>query len=276
MGHIIRNLSENAVSAVRAGSRQLKVNHPGPMNKGLFNFLFGCSPEDITDRVIMTPFVSPGKFAGRGKPEKVFKGKFYSGMNVSAEGRVYTVLKCGVGAHMAADCVFFLKGTSVKNIMYTGSCGGLGDAAIGDVMLCDRAFDGTGCFRYHGKDTDIENVINSSTFFDPSGPLLDSLSGVPGLIRGQVFTIGSIAAESAKNIEVLKLKGFSGVDMEIAAVYAAAARVGIRAAGILFVSDLPDGVPFWKRPGPEDRGKYNEALQRVIRIVTDSMLEGGS
>jgi purine-nucleoside phosphorylase len=246
------------------------------MNNGLFKFLFGCSPEDIADRVILTPFMPLDKFAAQGKAGRGFKGRFYSGMNVTAGGMSYTVLKCGIGAHMAADCVFFLGQTSVQNIVYAGSCGGLKDTSIGDVILCEKAFDGTGCSRYHGKDTDIEQIINGSSFFEPSGPLLESLSVVPGLKRGKIFTIASLAAESAENMEVLSSRGFRGVDMEIAAVYGASAKAGIGVSGLLFVSDLPHGSPFWKRPGPEDRKKYNEASRRVIRIVTDCIQGGGS
>jgi nucleoside phosphorylase len=239
------------------------------MGKDHFDFLFGCGQKDITENVVLTPFIPLNRFVSGNEQKISFNGRLYSGLILSAKTGVFTVIKCGLGASVAADCLAFLDDTRARNVIYAGSCAGVNDACIGDVILCDEASDGTGYFNYAGKRTDIDKILKDAVPFRAAPGMVECLSKNPDIKKGSVFTIGSLVAETAENIEQIRDKGFKGIDMEIAAVYNAAETAGIAAAGLLFVSDIPSRRPFWETLEGDDREQYRKGMNRVVKLSVE-------
>jgi len=236
----------------------------------LFNFCFGCLPSEISGTVIITPFLPLGKFKEYLKPDGDFSGRLYSGFT---SGEV-TVIRSGIGDRLLGDAVLLLREAKAKKILFVGTCGGLNDCAIGDILVVTAAFNGEGFSKYHTPGFSIANEIASGELIkgdpgyakDLSGFLADRMDPTKELRSGAVFTIGSLMAEHERNLVHLAKAGFLGVEMELSAVYRAAAVGGIPAAGLVAVSDLP----LTKGPGENitsrEKNALNETIESIVRF----------
>ncbi len=245
-------------------------------NSGILNVLFGCEKEDICETVIITPFLPVEKFVGTADRQKVFRGRLYSG--IKAPG--YTVIKCPMGASLAGDSVLFLGTTKAERIIYAGSCGGLGSAQTGDIVICDKAFSGGGFSDYYLPGKGIEKILGTNDMFPASSELVEEIwrrshgfkSPEKVFKKGDIFTIASLFAETPEDMRKIEAHGFYGIDMELSAVYHAADVAGMKAAGILFVSDLPLEKPFWETSSSGEKEKLKASAETVIKL---SLLAAG-
>ncbi|MFH1665318.1 MAG: hypothetical protein ABIA77_04130 [Candidatus Omnitrophota bacterium] len=253
------------------------------MNIGkFFKFCFGCEPDIFPETIIVTPFIPAGKFSAECADITPFKGRLYSGFTASRNGRKFAAVHCGLGDRMMGDAVLLMGITSVRRILFAGACGGLGEAGIGDLIICENAFSGEGFTRYHIPESGIRNVFNSGAMI-PAGPacaerLKTSLKYGPvspvTVRNGNIFTIGSLMAETAENLRFLDEKGFIGVDMELSAVFQAARVTGRDAAALLLVSDLPVSKPVWEGTGKDEKARYNAGMSELIRTSTNFAVSG--
>lgn len=242
------------------------------MNSDMFRTLFGCEPEKIQKNVILTPFIPLKKFTASGSIQGSFRGRFYHGINVSDLKGSYSVINCGIGSQVAGDCAVLLGTTPARNILFAGSCAGLGDLELGDIILCEEASDGTGYSLYAGEKTDMHDVVKKGISFRACRKILRYFSNKPGICKGKVFTIGSLLAETSENIEIINSNGFTAIDMEVAAVYNGAGISGIETAGLLFVSDVPYCKPFWRKLDREDISKYKKGMETMTQDAVEYML----
>jgi nucleoside phosphorylase len=250
-------------------------------SNGIFRVLFGLSGEEIHENVIMTPFLSPEKFVSGPYEKRSFKGRLYSGINASHKKKGYTVLRVPMGSSFAGDCVLFLGMTKAKRVIYTGSCGALGPADIGDIYLCEKAFSGAGFSEYYLPGGGIDKILASGEVFTASPALVEDIMAASRgrggtrdtMRRGSIFTIHSLAAETAEVVRKIEARGFDGIDMELASVYHAAVISGIEAAGILFAGDLPGKRPFWEKLGDPEKKKLDKAVRRTIEIAVASAVK---
>lgn len=250
-------------------------------NDGMFRSLFGCASAHISKNVILSSFLPAEGFSVPCDGKRVFRGRFYSGFTAEGKGISYTFVNCGTGPTLAGDCVMLLGRTAAKNIVFTGSCGGLGKAAIGDIIVCGKAFSGGAFDHYHGTGT-IEQKIPQSGGFSSSDPLLAAELLVEAknfcgtrlnVYPGDVFTTPSITAETPELLLEITQNGFLGIDMEISAVYRAASASGIKAAGVLFVGDTPPEKPFWDKVASEDKEKLVLAASCVTDVAVKEVLK---
>ena len=226
--------------------------------------------------MIMTPFLPPERFAAGAGPGISFKGRLYQGIKVSREDTEYTVIRCGLGDRLLGDAVLFLgENTAAEEILFTGSCGGMNGCGMGDIVLCERAFNGEGFSRYHKDGFRMSDVTGSGEYEPADERYIRELKGFfsswsegkSALRSGDIFTIGSLAAEKKEALTHIKDRGFIGVDMEMSAVYRAARAAGIKAAGVLIVSDLPLERPLWEGLTPGEREEYNKGLEEMTRLL---------
>jgi purine-nucleoside phosphorylase len=246
------------------------------LESGMFDLLFGCSQEEISEKVIMTPFLNAEKFVGSGVKKKIFSGRLYSGINMGSGKDCYTVVKCPMGSGLAGDAVMFLGETRARKIVYVGSCGGFHDSSLGDILLCEKAFSGGSFFDYYPPGKGIAEILSSEKFFSASDSLRSELSlraeglgeGPRLTEKGSVFTTASLFAETPENLKLVEKRGFYGIDMELAAVYHASIVSGIEAAGILFVSDLPLRKSFWNVFSSEEKKNIKAAARKAVKIAT--------
>ncbi|MDD5634886.1 MAG: hypothetical protein PHW46_06390 [Candidatus Omnitrophica bacterium] len=242
--------------------------------QGLFKFSFGCEAGEISEDVIITPFVPLKRFHKYCTVKASFSGRMYSSFTGERSGKKFSVIHCGMGDRFLGDAILLLETAKVERILFVGACGGLGDLGIGDIFVAENAFDGEGFTRYHKNGFDLDNIFNA-------GSLTGSDEGYTGLLRaflskrprnennvkyGNVFTIGSILAELDTTLQRIEAKGFKGVELEWSAVYHAAKSAGIKASALLFVSDLPLSKPLWGEMALFDKLVLKNSTEKVIKL----------
>ena len=248
------------------------------MNKeAMFGYFFGCEAGDFPGKVILTPFLPERIFTARCRRARAFKGRLYSGTFAEKNGEKFAVIRCGMGDRLMGDAVILLEGTPVRDILFAGACGGLKDCRIGDLVVCENAFNGEGFTRYHTPSFSITRVLETGDMVpsDPgmSGELKSFLgsethAGAP-YRSGDIFTIGSLMAEKDEDLAALEERGFTGIDLELSAVYQAARAIGRRASGLVFVSDLPLKLPLWDGNWPAERPGLNKSAAQLARACME-------
>ena len=242
--------------------------------------VFGCRPEDVAERVVITPFIPLNRFR-RHLQEPVAELSppfFYKGFTAAFGGRRVTVLHTGVGPSRVGDCIGFLALTPARRLVFVGAVGGLApEHRIGDWFVPTGAADGEGYARYV-RDGFASVLGQAATMPAPDGSAqrLEAFLRDRGarVHRGRVFTIGSIAFESRGNLEALARSGFSAVEMELSSFFAAVARHGMEGAALTYVSDLPLRRPLWE---PREEGEtvaLREAYRAAPRLALEWMRAG--
>lgn len=253
------------------GLRPPRIGEP----KRVLEVTFGCAPEEVAEDVVVTPFLPLRSFerhADEGTVRELAPPFFYKGLTGSFRGHPVTVILTGVGPSRVGDCVSILSLTPAKRVLFAGAVGGLGGGlAIGDFFLPVEAADGEGYTRYALRP--FGEVAAAAPRIRCDGGLEEALRrhlagrGV-ALAEGRVFTIGSIAFESPENLRTLAAAGFDALEMELSAFYAAAARHGLLAAALTYVSDLPLASSLWQEKSADEEAR----LRAVYRFLPELCL----
>ncbi len=251
--------------------------------KKLFEFCFGVSPEEMPGRVIVTPFIPLKKFKEHCHELSSFKGRFYSGFTAEQYGCNFGVVYCGVGDRLLGDAILLLEEAGGDSVIFAGSCGGLKDVAIGDIVICEKAFNGEGFTRHLKEDSDIRAILNDpqwgyadKALGDVCKKIIDQQSG-PDIKceKGSIFTTGSLLVETDENLNILREEGFTGIEMEVSAVYGAAATAGIKAVAILYVSDLPGEKELWELLNDAQKLRYDKGFRQLVRMSVECITGKG-
>ncbi|MBF0494783.1 MAG: hypothetical protein HQL28_06630, partial [Candidatus Omnitrophica bacterium] len=192
-----------------------------------------------------------------------------------ADGRNFTFVHSGIGDRLLGDAVLLMNGGPVRDVIFAGTSGGLKNCVIGDIVAAESAFDGEGFSRYSAKDFSLSNLLQNGRTIPGNTDLTYHLCALknmvsgntPAVKKGDVFTIGSLLAETEENLVVLENSGFIGIEMELSAVYSAAAALGIRASGLLAVSDLPVKRPIWEALGTEDKRCLSLSIETIVETI---------
>ncbi|MCK5451253.1 MAG: hypothetical protein KAI70_05770 [Candidatus Omnitrophica bacterium] len=243
----------------------------------IFEYCFGCSPDVFPDVVVITPFVPVKSFEKHCNVLTRFKGRLYSGVIAEIEDTQFAVLCCGLGDRLIGDAILYLRRTAVRSIIFTGSCGGLSAANVGDLLLCSSAFNGEGFTKYYDRDHAVKDILKTGKLILADKGYTDKFEKfiqnniLENIMvkRGKVFTIGSIAAETEENVKVITEHGFEGIEMELSAVYSAARFSGIKATGIIYVSDLPGKKGIEDVFTSEEKEKYAKGKDEMIRLSVE-------
>jgi purine-nucleoside phosphorylase len=166
---------------------------------------------------------------------------------VTFEGKPVSVVRSGIGAPWTGDTVLALGCTACERILFAGSVGGLRpDIHIGDLMLPEFSYSGDGFCRYlgpgsPGRDCFLEHSTPDEALSLALARTVSPLAQAAGVTvhRGPVFSINTILAQFGKLDFILNELGCIGIEMETAAVFKAARTVGIQAAALFSVSDVP-------------------------------------
>lgn len=208
---------------------------------------FGCEPDAIQRKVIVTPNWGPEVFADAADDVTEIAIGVHSVWQLSFAGTNFSLIRCGIGAPMAGNVVLALGCTACKNLIFTGSMAGLhGNIHIGDLLVVERSICGDGFSRYLTSE-----MVPKDCFLQPATPA----KGLTEHIRNQAANIcnsqqvalhqGSVFSSDCVLPEFFRLNYFledlecSGLEMETAAIFGAANLVRIEAAALLIVWDTP-------------------------------------
>lgn len=236
----------------------------------------GCEPGDLTENVVITPFVPLKSFlrhVDEGGIKELNPRFFYKGFTAKKHGVPVTVILTGVGPSRVGDAVSLLALTPAKRLIFAGAVGGLKEGlAIGDFFLPLSAADGEGYTRYtinpiERTIAEAQETAADQAEADALAAFLEKEGEFPG--KGKIFTIGSIAFESRETLKELSDAGFAALEMELSAFFAATARHKMASAALTYVSDLPLKSSLWEEKSADEQ----ERLARAWRLLPRYAME---
>lgn len=117
----------------------------------LSEFLLGCSPDVIGNKVVFAPCWSP-QSVGISDAQQISSGA-HQIWDCRLDNIPFTYIVAGVGAGNCSDVVMSLKGSNCRKMLFLGSAGSITPhAAVGDLAVPDRVACGDGLCRYLSAD----------------------------------------------------------------------------------------------------------------------------
>ncbi|MBQ4856278.1 purine-nucleoside phosphorylase [Rhodanobacter sp. B2A1Ga4] len=182
---------------------------------------------------------------------------FYRGMRVSVMGSGMGIPSCAIYAIELAR-VF-----GVRRIVRVGTCGGVGDIELGDLLLAQVASTDSNFNRLHFGGHDLAACAD----FDLMRAVVDTAAAQAiGLRVGGVFSTDCFHGGDPELAARLQQHRIHGIEMESAGLYGVAMREGFQALSVLTVSDhVQRGthMPAMQR---------EQGLSRMTALVLDSLL----
>jgi nucleoside phosphorylase len=226
-----------------------------------FRDLFGLDPAAVGETCVLVPFAPKSLLRVFGV-ERLNRGQLYS----AAAGGLGTVILTRIGAVFAGDAVLHLAETPCREIVFIGTCGLISPdfpRRIGS-LVCPAA--------WYAKESFSELAAGDShpgprIFPDPA--LRRSLLRAAGLEEEDGpagVSFGSLRLQD-ELLPEWRGRGAEVVDLESAAVCAAAAETGIRAVSLVAVSDIVGVRPYYRPLTPAERECLEGALDRAARSV---------
>jgi purine-nucleoside phosphorylase len=181
----------------------------------------------------------------------------YRGMRVSVIGSGMGIPSCAIYATELAR-VF-----GVRRIVRVGTCGGVGDVGLGDLLLAQAASTDSNFNRVHFGGHDLAACAD----FGLLRAIADTASaqGV-GLRIGGVFSTDCFHGGDPELAARLLQHRIHGIEMESAGLYGVAMREGFRAVSVLTVSDHV------QRGTHMPAVQREQGLSRMTALVLDSLL----
>ena len=173
-------------------------------------------------------------------------------------GRPVTVMGGGMGIPSTAIYVTELARTyGVRRIIRVGTCGGVGEVAVGDVLLAQSASTDSRFNRIQFGGHDLSTCADFGLLraaVDAAGA-----QGIPARLA-HVFSTDCFYDGDPQLLPHLRRHRIQGIEMETAGLYGLAMREGFAALAILAVSDhLESGASM----PPEQREQGLLALGRL-------------
>lgn len=186
---------------------------------------------------------------------------YYRGQRVTVMGSGMGIPSCAIYATELARVY------GVRRIARIGTCGGIGDVGLGDLLLAQAASTDSNFNRLHFGGHDLAACAD----FGLMRAVVDTAARQDITLRiGSVFSTDCFYGGDTRLVERLLAHGIAGVEMESAGLYGLAMREGVRAVSLLTVSDdLQRGehMPVSER---------EHGLSRMAALALDSLLESSS
>ena len=172
----------------------------------------------------------------------------------------------GRGAPQACDTVETLAALGAENVIAIGMCGGF-DPRVrpGDILIPEKAFveEGTSLHYY-----------DSIEFSAPDSRLLELANAGPAAKPYPIVSTDAVYRQTFEKERLWREEGAVAVDMEMSAVFSVSRYLGLKAVGLLMVSDLHPphpGAPKWEwRMTGEMRDELTEkGLWAAKRIAAE-------
>ena len=226
-----------------------------------FRQLFGLDASAVGETCVLLPFSRKRLLQSLGVG-RLNRGFLYS----AAPGDLCTVILTRVGAVFAGDAVLHLADTPCKEIIFLGTCGLVppaGERGIGS-LVCPSPWYGQESFsRLAAGD------LSPGPRFFPDPDLRRALLRSAGLEAEDGpagVSFGSLRLQP-ELLPAWRGRGVEAVDLESAAVLAAAARTGRKAAALLAVGDIVGPRPYHQPLTPEEESRLGRALDRAVESV---------
>jgi len=142
---------------------------------------------------------------------------------IASDGAPLTIQSTGLGGPSTAIVVEELIGLGARRLVRVGTCRALADLPLGSLVVAERVRCEDGVTRALGAGAVLE-------------PDQELLAGLTGGVVGEV-----VSTDLYYDSRPERWEGAVAVDLATAALFAVAARHGVRAACVLVVSESPAG-----------------------------------
>lgn len=181
----------------------------------------------------------------------------YRGMRVSVIGSGMGIPSCAIYATELAR-VF-----GVRRIVRVGTCGGVGDVALGDLLLAQAASTDSNFNRQQFGGHDLAACAD----FDLMRAAVDTAAAQRMELRvAGVFSTDCFYGGDPQLVARLLAHRIRGVEMESAGLYGVAMREGFQALSVLTVSD------HLQHDAHMPPAQREQGLARMTALVLDSLL----
>ena len=182
---------------------------------------------------------------------------FHRGMRVSVLGSGMGIPSCAIYATELAR-VF-----GVRRIVRVGTCGGVGEIELGDLLLAQAASTDSNFNRLHFGGHDLAACAD----FGLTRAVADTAAaqGIE-LCIGGVFSTDCFHGGDPELVARLLRHRIRGIEMESAGLYGVAMREGFQALSVLTVSD------HLQRDTHMPATQREQGLSRMTALVLDSLL----
>lgn len=209
--------------------------------------VFRCESSRISTNVLLTPIWSHEVFLAEASLEETITPEVVYSLRY--QDRPFTLIRSGIGAPLTGDSVLALGCTPCTRLVFVGSVGGLVPGmTIGDLILTTESVSGDGFCTYLspgplGTDSFLTTARPNQELVDLLERLAEPVQRDHGvtLTKGRIFSGDCVIAQFHHLREMVDNYHCIGIEMETAAVFRAAELVGIRAAALLQISDVPAG-----------------------------------
>ena len=200
-----------------------------------------AAPGQIADTVLLPGDPLRARFVAQellSQPEQITARRNMLGFTGSWNGRPVSVMGGGMGIPSTAIYVTELaRHYGVRRIIRIGTCGGLGEAKIGEVLLAQSASTDSRINRLQFGGHDLSVCAD----FGLLRAAVDSAATQDLPVRlAHIFSTDCFYDGDPHILDHLRRHRISGVEMEAAGLYGLAMREGFQALAILTVSDLFD------------------------------------
>ena len=200
-----------------------------------------AAPGQIADTVLLPGDPLRARFVAQellSQPEQITARRNMLGFTGSWNGRPVSVMGGGMGIPSTAIYVTELaRHYGVRRIIRIGTCGGLGEAKIGEVLLAQSASTDSRINRLQFGGHDLSVCAD----FNLLRAAVDSAAAQDLPVRlAHIFSTDCFYDGDPHILDHLRRHRITGVEMEAAGLYGLAMREGFQALAILTVSDLFD------------------------------------
>lgn len=255
-------------------------------SEDITRLVLGCEPEDISEKVILTPIWSKDEFLAEAadSTETVCERNFSPCVyNLTYKNQRITLVRSGMGAPLAGDVVLTLGCTPCRYLIFTGSFGSLTvDLAIGDLLTITESIGGDGYSSYlkegdlapHAFLKPAEPDASLNGLLEEHATTLATESNVP-LHKGRIFSSDTIVSQFFHLDEMREKYGCNGIEMETSAVFNCSRLVGIAATALLIVSDvIATNKSLFSGRTEAERWIYQATKKSVLsRIILDTLCD---
>lgn len=227
--------------------------------------LYGCEPNEIAEVVLLTPMEDIFEALKR-KGEGIEKmGGFFHGFNARLGGKHVSIFNSKIGSSVASDCVYFLRFTRCRSIIYAGLIGSLQrHISIGDLIVPTAAYRGDGASRYFVEEA-YPAAADFSLLLEFHSVLNEFCEACEIDVHyGPIFTTDSFAAETKDFLEIWQSKNLLGIEMETSAIYTVASLYGIKAVAVHVVSDNPVAEKSFFHKIPEEDNRRRRLGEEML------------
>ncbi|MGD2201253.1 MAG: hypothetical protein PVJ38_06465 [Candidatus Bathyarchaeota archaeon] len=232
---------------------------------------YGCRADQISEVAILTPMESTVEALSERADDTIEHKGFNRGFRGSFDGTEVTVLDSRIGSPVASDCVYYLRFTPCRTIIYTGLIGSLQpEIRIGDLIAPTAAVRGEGASKYF-VDEPYPAVADFGLLRQLASVLEESFRGTDvDVYYGPIYTTDSFAAETPEFLELWGSRNIHGIEMETSAIYVIASLYGLKAASVHIVSDNPMVRQSFFDPVPDEAQRRKE---QSSELLLDSLVQ---